>query len=256
MAEVVRLEARGIRKKFGGVDALRGVDVRFRAGEITALIGDNGAGKSTMVKILSGALQPDEGQILLEGTEVSLASPHDAHALGIETVYQDLALAPDLDGPANLYLGREVMRKGILGRAGFLDTRQMRMFATREFTDLGVTLLDARAPVGTMSGGQRQSIAVGRAATWADRVLFLDEPTAALGVVQTRRVLDLMVKVKGKGLAVVLISHNMQDVLAVADHIEVLRLGVRVASIPRAEADVDLLVGALTGAATVGKEIA
>lgn len=252
MNSTIALEARNVRKTYGRVEALRGVDVAFRAGEITALIGDNGAGKSTLVKILSGATTPDSGDIVLDGQPVVFATPHQARGYGVETVYQDLALAPDLDGPANLYLGRELVRPGLLGRLGFLDNSRMNTFARAQFDDLGVTLQDSRVPIASMSGGQRQSIAVGRSATWANKVLFLDEPTAALGVVQTRRVLDLMVKVKEKGIAVVLISHSMQDVLAVADHIEVLRLGTRVASLRGRDADVELLVGALTGAIQIG----
>ena len=243
-------EARRIFKRFGGVEALKGVDVTFRAGQITALIGDNGAGKSTLVKILSGALAPDEGEIRLDGEAVEFASPAAAHKNGVETVYQDLALAPDLDAAANLYLGRELMLRGVRGWLGFLDRKGMRAKALEEFQSLGVALQNPREPIASLSGGQRQSIAVGRAATWVNRVLFLDEPTAALGVVQTRKVLDLIQVIKKRGIAVVLISHNMPDVLEVADHIEVLRLGRRVASFRRSEVDTDILVGAMTGSLT------
>ena len=244
------LEARGITKRYGGVEALRGVDVKFRAGQVTALIGDNGAGKSTLVKILSGAASADEGEILLDGSPVSFSSPMDAHHNGVETVYQDLSLAPDLDPTDNLFLGREILKSGVAGWFGFLDKRAMRTASAAEFTSLGLTMQDSRVPIASLSGGQRQSIAVGRAATWVNKVLFLDEPTAALGVVQTRMVLDLILRIKERGIAVVLVSHNMPDVLEVADQIEVLRLGRRIASFERAEVNVDTLVGAMTGSMT------
>jgi simple sugar transport system ATP-binding protein len=244
------LEARGIVKSFGRVNALRGANFTVLPREVVALVGDNGAGKSTLVKVLAGVHAPDAGEILFEGEPVTIHSPLDARGLGIETVYQDLALAAELDPAANLFLGREVTRDGPLGRLGFLDKRAMRRRADEQFDRLGVSLQDTGAPVATMSGGQRQGIAVSRAVTWASKVVFMDEPTAALGVVQTRNVLDLIKRVRDEGLAVVLISHNMPEVFEVADRIEVLRLGERVARFKRGEASMEDIVGAMTGAIT------
>jgi simple sugar transport system ATP-binding protein len=242
------LEARGIVKSFGRVHALRGADFTVGRTEVVALIGDNGAGKSTLVKTLSGVHAPDAGEIRYEGAPVTIPTPEAARALGIETVYQDLALAPDLESSANLFLGREVLRPGLLGRLGFLDNLAMRDRTKAAFGDLGVGVQDVTAPVATFSGGQRQGVAVARAVTWASKVVFMDEPTAALGVVQTRRVLDLILRVRERGLAVVLISHNMPEVMEVADRVEVLRLGQRVATFKRGEATMEDLVGAMTGA--------
>jgi simple sugar transport system ATP-binding protein len=242
------LEARGLVKSFGRVHALRGADFTVNRAEVVALIGDNGAGKSTLVKTLSGVHAPDAGEIVFEGTPVSLPTPEAARALGIETVYQDLALAPDLESSANLFLGREVLRPGLLGKLGFLDNVAMRKQTRSAFGDLGVGVQDVSAPVATFSGGQRQGVAVARAVTWASKVVFMDEPTAALGVVQTRRVLDLIMRVRERGLSVVLISHNMPEVMEVADRVEVLRLGQRVATFKRGEATMEDLVGAMTGA--------
>jgi simple sugar transport system ATP-binding protein len=247
MAEPL-LDARGIVKSFGKVRALRGADFTVHAGEVVALIGDNGAGKSTLVKTLSGVHPPDAGEIVFEGTPVTFHTPEDAHALGIETVYQDLALAPDLESAANLFLGREVVRHGLLGKLGFLDNGAMRKRTKEAFGTLGVGVQDVEAAVATFSGGQRQGVAVARAVTWASKVVFMDEPTAALGVVQTRKVLELISRVRDHGLAVVLISHNMPDVLAVSDRVEVLRLGERVAQFKTSETTIESLVGAMTGA--------
>jgi simple sugar transport system ATP-binding protein len=245
------LEARGLTKSYGHVQALRGADFSVRPGEIVALIGDNGAGKSTLVKALSGTLQPDGGQILVDGVPVHLPSPIAARQHGIETVYQDLALAPELDPAANLYLGREITRGGAVGRwVGLLNNRAMREEARKSFGTLGSIVQSVDVPVSTLSGGQRQSVAVGRAAAWADRVVFMDEPTAALGVVQTEKVLQLIRRVAEKGIAVVLVSHNMPQVLEVSDRIEVLRLGRRVARFAAAETNVEQLVTALTGGFT------
>ncbi|WP_067539441.1 ATP-binding cassette domain-containing protein [Nocardia crassostreae] len=243
------LEAEGLVKRYGGVEALRGTNFRVHAGEVVALIGDNGAGKSTLVKCLSGAEQPDGGRILLDGKPVRMASPTAARRLGVETVYQDLAVAPDLDPAANLFLGRELFRKGLPGRFGMLDRSAMRTLAAEHFQRLGVMLPRADVPIGALWGGQRQTVAVARAVMWASKVVFMDEPTAALGVVQRERVLDVVRRVRDQGVAVVLISHNMPEVLAVADRIEVLRLGRRVARFT-ADATLEQLVGAMTGALT------
>jgi simple sugar transport system ATP-binding protein len=235
------LEARNIQKAYGNVQALGGANFVAYAGQVTALVGDNGAGKSTLTKVISGVERPDSGELLFDGKEFHAASPAAAQELGIETVYQDLALAPDLDGAANIYLGREIFRPGLLGKLGVLDNRAMRQGAVSAFGELG-------ASVGYLSGGQRQGVAVARAATWATKLIIMDEPTAALGVVQTKNVLDSIRKVRERGLAVVLISHNMPEVLDVADRMEVLRLGRRVASFTREDATLENLVGAMTGA--------
>jgi simple sugar transport system ATP-binding protein len=239
------LEARGVTKHYGRVLALDGADFTVYPGEVVALIGDNGAGKSTLVKTLSGAIHPDGGEILIEGKPVRLASPLDARQHGIETVYQDLALAPDLDAAANLHLGREIY---LIPFLHVLNRSAMRARAVAAFGDLGITLPDVSAPVGTLSGGQRQSVAVARAVIYASRVIFMDEPTAALGVVQRERVLDTIRRVRDRGISVVLISHNMPEVLAVSDRIEVLRMGRRVAVYNAAQTSVEELVGAMTGA--------
>ncbi|MGH3322106.1 MAG: ATP-binding cassette domain-containing protein [Streptosporangiaceae bacterium] len=242
------LEASGVVKQYGSVQALRGASFTAYAGQVNALVGDNGAGKSTLVKCLSGVERPDRGDVQLEGRRVILDSPTTAQRLGIETVYQDLSLAFDLDPAANLYLGREMLRGGILGWFGVLDRKAMRAEAAGAFGRLGIALQDSDVPVGSLSGGQRQSVAVARSVAWASKVVFMDEPTAALGVVQRERVLDVIRRVRDQGVGVVLISHNMPEVLAVADRIEVMRLGRRVARFRAAEATTDDLVGAMTGA--------
>lgn len=241
------LSTRGVRVSYGHVQALRGVDFDCRPGEVTALIGDNGAGKSTLVKVLSGALAPDSGEVFVGGEPFRAAAPTDAQAVGIETVWQDLALAPDLGPVANMFLGREIRRKGLWGALGFLDNKAMSKAALDEFAQLGVRVDPRRDSVSEMSGGQRQGVAVARAVSWAERVVLLDEPTAALGVVQTKGVLEMVRRVADRGLAVVLITHNMTDVLSVSDRIEVLRLGEKVATFDRADASLETLVAAMTG---------
>jgi simple sugar transport system ATP-binding protein len=248
------LVAEGLTKWFGHVQALQGADFECYPGKVTALIGDNGAGKSTLVKILSGALAPDGGRILVSGREYRPNTPTAAHAFGVETVYQDLALAPDLGPAQNLFLGREQRKSGVLGRLGFLNDRGMREEAARQFEELGVALDPRCGAVRALSGGQRQGVAVARAVTWAKSIVLLDEPTAALGVVQTRNVLALVRRVAASGRAVVLVSHSMPDVLEVADTIEVLRLGRRVAQFDRGNATVDRLVAAMTGGGTTGPD--
>lgn len=249
------LEARDLRRAFGHVRALDGADFTVMPGEICALIGDNGAGKSTLVKILSGADRPDEGKILLDGETVAFSSPTDAQREGVATVYQDLALAPELPAASNLYLGRELLRAGLLGRLGFVDRKAMRANSAVQFRELGVVLKSADVPVASLSGGQRQSVAIARAAMWANKVIFMDEPTAALGVLQTGRVLDLIRRVRDSGVAVVLVSHNMNQVIEVADRIQVLRLGRRVAEYTRDEATVDRLVTAMTSGGVIAEEL-
>jgi simple sugar transport system ATP-binding protein len=244
------LEARGIVKSYGHVEVLRGTDFHVAAGTVTALIGDNGAGKSTLVKILSGVMPTQGGTIMMNGTPIEFDSPIHARDCGIETVYQDLALAPDLGPAENAYIGRELMKPGLLGRLGVLDKKRMRREAFATFTSLGTDVKDMDASVAALSGGQRQSVAICRSVMWAKGLVFMDEPTAALGVRQTRRVLDLIRRVADQGVAVVLISHNMPEVLEVSDSIQVLRLGRRVAEFGR-NASVDDLVGAMTGSLEV-----
>jgi simple sugar transport system ATP-binding protein len=248
------LEARRIVKRFGHVEALRGADFSVYPAEVVALIGDNGAGKSTLIKTLSGVHAPDEGELRVGGRPVAFSSPIDARRAGVETVYQDLAVADDLSVAANLYLGREVMRPGLLGRLGLLDKRAMRRGATEALERLGVRLPRVTSPIAMLSGGQRQSVAVARAIIWATSVVILDEPTAALGVVQTERVLDVVRRARDAGMSVVLVSHNMPQVLEVADRVEVLRLGRRVARFRASEVTSDDLVAAMTGALTPEEE--
>ncbi len=242
------LEAKGLSRGFGAVQALDKTDFDIQPGEVVALIGDNGAGKSTLVKALTGNLDLDEGQVLFEGEPVTFNSPHEASARGIEVVHQDLALAPHLDSAENMFLGREIMRPGVAGRLGFMDNAQMRKKSAEAFTELGSAVRSVVVPVGAMSGGQKQTVAIARAVSWANKVLFLDEPTAALGVIQTQNVLDTIKRVRDKGLAVVLISHSMPHVLEVADRVQVLRLGRRVATFDGKNSSVEQLVGAMTGA--------
>jgi simple sugar transport system ATP-binding protein len=244
------LEAREIVKSFGRVQALRGVNFTVNV----ALVGDNGAGKSTLVKTLVGVHPPDAGEIRFDGAPVSIQTPHEARDLGIETVFQDLALAAELDPAANMFLGRELRRPGVLGKLGFLDKATMRGRSDEAFDNLGVRIQDTSAPVANMSGGQRQGIAICRAVTWASKVVFMDEPTAALGVVQTRNVLNHIRRVREHGLSVVLISHSMPEVFEVADRIEVLRQGRRVASLRPADVTMEDVVAAMTGATTFHDE--
>ena len=247
------LEVRGLTKAYGHVEALRGLDMTVRAGEVLGVVGDNGAGKSTFIRMISGVERPDGGQILLDGSEVQISSPQVARRLGIQTVYQDLALAADLDAASNLFIGREIRRSGLLGKLGFLDFRAMRTQAVETFGGLGVAIQDPAAAIAGYSGGQQQGVAVARAVHWAKKMLLLDEPTAALGVMQTRGVLELIRRVKDAGVTVVLVSHNMVDVLSVCDRVAVLRLGRLVSVHQAADADVDILVGDLTGASTIAR---
>jgi simple sugar transport system ATP-binding protein len=219
-----------------------------RPGEVVALIGDNGAGKSTLINVLTGVLTPEEGEILFEGQRVTFASPHEARAHGIETVYQDLAVAPQLNAIGNIFLGRERYVGGLLGWLGFLDNQRMRQETEEQLARLNVRLVDLQRPLITLSGGQRQGVAVARAVMWASKVVFMDEPTAALGVPQTRMVLDLIRRVRDTGVPVVLISHNMPNVFEVADRIVVLRLGQVVAHLDPQRNSMDDAVAAMTGA--------
>lgn len=215
------LELKGVSKRFGAVQALQKVNFEVKRGEIMALVGDNGAGKSTLIKGIAGIYPFDEGEIYFEGKKVDIHGPRDAADMGIEIVYQDLALADNLDVVANMFLGREKVNK-----LWSLDEESMEEAAIRTLDSLSVTTMrSVRQPVASLSGGQRQAIAVAKAVMWNSKVVILDEPTAALGVAQTRQVLDLVKTLRGKGLAVVIISHNLHDIFEVADRITVLRLG-------------------------------
>jgi simple sugar transport system ATP-binding protein len=243
-SEAPLIDARGIVRHFGHVQALRGADFSVGRGEIVSLIGDNGAGKSTLIRILSGTDRPDDGEIRVNGDPVHFDGPQDARAAGIETVYQDLALAPDLDAAANVFLGRELMKPGLLGRLGVLDKSKMVRQTADAMARLGVTISPS-AEVFTLSGGQRQSAAVARAAMWATNAIFMDEPTANLGVAQSKGVLDLIRKVRDAGTAVVIISHNLPQILELADRIVILRLGRTVGQVSASAASVDDLVRAM-----------
>ncbi len=245
MSEVL-LEARGVSKRFGGVHALERVDFRVSAGEVVALAGDNGAGKSTLIKIVSGVFQPDDGDIVFEGAPVSFTNPHEARARGIETIYQDLALADNLDVGANVFLGREPMRM-LFGVLPVIDRHRMRADAAQalEALDIGLDRLDR--PVRALSGGQRQCVAIGRAIHWKARVLIMDEPTAALGVPEQRRVMDLIRTLKASGVGVIFISHNLGDILAVTDRIVVLRRGIVAGEVATEGANPDEIVRMMVG---------
>jgi fructose transport system ATP-binding protein len=243
------LEARGLVKHFGHVVALDGADFELYPGEIVAIIGDNGAGKSTLIKSLSGALQPDDGEIRLDGERVRFRSPGDARRAGIETVYQDLAVAPSLDIASNIFLGREARWRGPLGLAlRLLDKRRMRREAAQHFAELQIGVQSIAQPVENLSGGQRQGVAVARAAKWARRLAIMDEPTAALGVRETRQVLDLIQRVRERGLPVIIISHDMPHVFELADRILIMRLGKRVAVVTPQTHTMPEAVAIMTGA--------
>jgi len=244
------LEVRGIVKSFGAVHALRGVDFDARAGEVTALLGDNGAGKSTLIKCIAGTYVPDEGEILLQGRAQHFRTPNDATRAGIETVYQDLALCDNLDVVANLFLGRERVQTWIPGVFRTISEEAMEARAAEALSTLRINIPSVRNSVAALSGGQRQSVAVAKAVLWSPQVVILDEPTAALGVAQTRQVLDLIVRLRERGLGVVVITHNMVDVFQVADRAIVMRLGRRVATLTMSESTPEDVVGAITGART------
>jgi simple sugar transport system ATP-binding protein len=252
MTEGALLAGRGVTKSFGHVHALRGVDFDVPAGSITGLVGDNGAGKSTLIGVLSGVLQPDSGSILLDGDPITLDDPHAARDHGIETVYQDLALAPDLEPAMNIYLGREIVRTGVLGRLSFIDRRAMRRQTSERLSQLGIDLPRLNRPVSYLSGGQRQAVAIARALIWARRILLLDEPTAALGVRQSRQVHDVIRRVRDHGVTVLLISHNIADVMSLTDRIIAMRLGRVEASFETSRTTGDEVVAAITGATRTG----
>ena len=244
------LTARGLVKRFGRVTAVGESDFDLMPGEILAVIGDNGAGKSTMIKALSGAIIPDRGEIFLEGEKVNFRSPIQARRAGIETVYQNLALSPALSIIDNLFMGRELLKPGIRG-AVFrqLDHRRMEEEAKAKLSELGLlTIQNIRQPVETLSGGQRQGVAVARAAAFGSKVIILDEPTAALGVKESRRVLELILDVRARGVSIILISHNMPHVFELADRIHIHRLGKRLCVIDPKDFTMSDAVAFMTGA--------
>jgi D-xylose transport system ATP-binding protein len=244
------LAVEGVTKSFGPVHALESVDFSVRAGEVVALVGDNGAGKSTLVKVMSGIHGADSGRIVFDGRPVTIAKPSDAVDLGIATVHQDLALCDNLDVVANLFLGREEIEPGVGHTLHSLDETDMEHRAHELLGGLAVTITDVRAEVGTMSGGQRQQVAIARSLLGDPRVVILDEPSAALGVRQTAQVLDLIERLRDQGHGVVLVSHNLANVFAVADRIYVLRLGRQAGDFDAANVTQDQVVAAITGAVT------
>jgi fructose transport system ATP-binding protein len=249
------LSARGLVKRYGHVIALDRADFDLLPGEVLAVIGDNGAGKSTLIKALTGAIQPDEGEIQLDGKPLKLRNPLDARRSGIETVYQDLAVAPALDIPSNLFLGRELRRRGPLGTLfRMLDKPRMRAESARHMAELQIGLQSMSQAVENLSGGQRQGVAVARAAAWGSRVVIMDEPTASLGVKESAQVLALIRRVRDRGLPVVLISHNMPHVFEIADRIHIQRMGRRVAVVDPRQYGMAQVVAIMTGALRVDAE--
>jgi len=246
------MEARGLIKRYGHVTAMDGVDFELLPAEILAVIGDNDADKSTLIKALSGAIVPDEGQLFLDGKPVKFRNPVDARRQGIETVYQDLAVAPAMTIAENLFLGRETRRPGILGSLlQLLDKKKMQADAVAHMQDLRIGIRSMKQAVETLSGGQRQGVAVARSAAFARHVVIMDEPTAALGVKESNMVLDLIRRVRERGLPVILISHNMPHVFEVADRIHIQRLGRRAALVKTSEIKMPDAVAIMTGAMTV-----
>ncbi|MEU8652356.1 MULTISPECIES: ATP-binding cassette domain-containing protein [unclassified Streptomyces] len=236
------LALRGVSKRFGAVQALTDVELEVHAGEVVALVGDNGAGKSTLVKTIAGVHPIDDGVIEWEGKPVSITKPHDAQGLGVATVYQDLALCDNLDVVGNLYLGRELLRRGVI------DEVSMEKNARELLSTLSIRIPSVRIPIASLSGGQRQVVAIARALIGDPKVVILDEPTAALGVEQTAQVLDLVERLRERNLGVILISHNMADVKAVADTVAVLRLGKNNGSFPVKDTSHEEIIAAITGA--------
>jgi simple sugar transport system ATP-binding protein len=243
------LELRGIWKSFGQVEALRGVDLDVSRGEVHAVMGDNGAGKSTLLKVAAGVVRPDRGEVLMAGARVQLDSPLDARRAGIETVYQDLALADHRSCVANVYMGRELLRRGLLGRLGVLDRGRMAERTREAFERLSVPVREVERPVRLLSGGQRQGVAIARAAIWAETVVLLDEPTAALGVRQRAAVDALIENLRSRDFGVMLISHDVPQVLSIADRVTVLRLGENAGTRSRGEVDATWIVNAMVGTA-------
>lgn len=239
------IELKDIRKSFGAIEAVKGLSFDVEAGEVVALVGDNGAGKSTVVKMIAGTEQPTAGDVLINDTSVHFRSPHDARRHGIETVFQDLAVATQQSVWRNLFLGRELTYP----RLPILRSSEMRQISRELFEDLSVNIPDERVELGALSGGQRQAVAIARAARWAKSLVLMDEPTAALGVAETEKVEQLIQRLSGRGTAVLLISHNMGQVFRLADRIVVLRRGTHVGTVRRVDVSPSDVVGMITGAA-------
>lgn len=240
-------EVQNVSKSYGSVVALNDVSLKIHAGEVIGLVGDNGAGKSTLVKVLSGAHQPSEGKVVLEGIERTWSSPRAALEAGVETLYQDSGLAPHLSVSSNVFLGRELYVKGILGKLGFLAKKQMDLVAHENLERVGIAVPQSNRSVSQLSGGQRQAVAIGRAVSWASKVIILDEPTNHLGARQAGEVLAVIKAAKERGLGVIFISHTLPHVLQVTDRIVVLRLGKIVADAPTSTFDAESLLGTITG---------
>lgn len=242
------ISARGLTKRYGSLVATDSVDLDIRRGEIVAIVGDNGAGKSTLVKMISGAVIPDAGTIQIDGRAATIRNPLDAHDYGIETIYQDLAMAQNLDVITNVYLGRELRRRGVLGLFGVVDRRRMKEEASEHLSQLRINIPNLTAPVESLSGGQRQSVAIARAMVWASRLVIMDEPTAALGASQSAAVLEIVKAVRERGTSVLIISHILPHVLELADRVVVMRHGRKVADLPSGQVGehdlIELIIGA------------
>lgn len=247
MSDTPLYEVRNITKRYGSVVALDDVSMAVRAGEVVGLVGDNGAGKSTLVKVLSGVHEPDGGSVILDGVERRWGSPRDAIEAGVETLYQDSGLAPHLSVGANVYLGREKVRKGLLGKLGFLAQQEMEDDAAASLERVGIAVAAGGRSVSQLSGGQRQAVAIGRAVAWASKVILLDEPTNHLGARQAGEVLNVIRNTRELGLGVVFISHTLPHVLEVTDRIVVMRLGKIVKDAPTSTFNEHTLLGTITG---------
>jgi ABC-type sugar transport system ATPase subunit len=243
------VEVRAVSKRYGALTALHGVDLALHPGEVVGLVGDNGAGKSTLVKIVSGAIAPTSGELYVDGRRVTFRSPADARRQGIETVYQDLALIPDLTVAENLFLGRELRRRGLLWPTRMLDRRRMNRDARGQLERLAIRIDAVNALATSLSGGQRQAIAVARAVAWGRRVILMDEPTAALGVEEQQRVAELIAEVQRGGIPVLFVSHNIPQIHSICDRVVVLYHGRAVANLSKDETDVEEIVRWITGAA-------
>ncbi len=246
------LEVRGITKRFGGLTAVKDVSMGVNAGEVVGLVGDNGAGKSTLIKVISGVYPADEGKIYFQGREVHIGSPMDALAMGIETIYQDLALAENLDTSANIFLGREKMKK-VLGFLSVLDHEYMRSESRKVLEKLDIRIPSLRNRIRALSGGQRQAVAISRSIYWDAKFLIMDEPTAALGVAEQKKVIDTIKRLKSHGIGIIVISHQMHDVFQVSDRLVIMRRGEKVADLVTRETNPDEVVGLIVGAETVAR---
>jgi ABC-type sugar transport system ATPase subunit len=244
------LEVRNITKRFGGIVAVDDVSMGVNAGEVVGVLGDNGAGKSTLIKVISGVYRPDEGRVFFRGQEVAVVSPMDALALGIETIYQDLALAENLNVPANIFLGREKL-KTALGLFRVLDNSHMLKESRKVLEKLDILIPSLRNPIRALSGGQRQAVAISRSIYWDAKFLIMDEPTAALGVAEQKKVLDLVNRLKAHGIGIIIISHQLHDVFSVADRLVIMRRGEKVAEKITRQTNADEVVSLIVGAETV-----